>query len=536
MRVNYIPVCLATATSSRKFQNVKRFLRKYGIPIKLFICFILVLSLYLGGVLTYMFEQNFVYFRYPPYGISDIRGLVDKIESHETSRYGNFGVDLEYSKHTNNLKSPNRTVGYAAILEAIEQLQKNGDISNRIKPLDQFKDLDFLLDVNQSCSTQWNSNLVKNNHSSITSQSAGRDYVTIVVIVKSAVNYYERRESIRKTWYLNQMVGSYNFKTVFMVGACDQKNPVPAKLLTSKGLSVWTPENCRESIGEESRLYGDIIQSSGIDSYYNNTVKTFMTLRWIHERCSTDYVLAIDDDYVLEIENFLNYTSNIATEYLPLENDLPEPSRIVSIQLEQNVNTTLSGNQQLFDSSTQINNITSRSLEYTGNYILDKFRLIALQRQSKQYYWSGYLLDHVRPLRGYFSKWYISRENYPFDRYPTYLTGGMHMMSLKTARQLYYGTYFTSSYIYDDVYLGIVAEKVHIEPVSCPEFKCDINKYLKQKPIRPNSTNCLGVHDIPAKSLLKLWDYRKQYNNQLLLQQQVVNEQTNQVDFDALLN
>lgn len=450
-----------------------------------------MISLYFGGVITYVFEENYIHFRYPPYDIKDIRGLVDKIESYEAKEYGKFGVHM-----SDNEMQARKFSGFEAIAKAVDQLKANGDVGSKVNPLSQFKGLDFLIDANQSCAEQWkleSSQINPLSNRTSSQHSLDRDFVSILVIVKSAVNYFERRESIRKTWYLNGNIGSYKFKTVFFVGACDQINPVPAKLLQTKGFSHWTPAHCRDEIAKESKLFGDIIQSSGIDSYYNNTVKTFMTLRWIHERCPTDFALAIDDDYVVEIDNFLDYVATIAGEYLPSKIATPSSQ----------------------DATHQSTDPLS-----TDNYT------IALQRLGRQYFWSGYLLDHVKPLRSPFSKWYISRTDYCYDRYPTYLTGGMHLMSSKTARHLYYGTYFTQKFIFDDVYLGIIADRIHIEPESNPEFKCTIEYYLSQKPFRPNATRCSGVHDIPAKSLLKLWEIRRQISNGAII---------DDYDFDALL-
>lgn len=59
------------------------------------------------------------------------------------------------------------------------------------------------------------------------------------------------------------------------------------------------------------------------------------------------------------------------------------------------------------------------------------------------------------------NKWYVKRNVYPFDNYPTYCSGMAYLMSPDVARKLYKASETTRFYWVDDVYVtGILALKV----------------------------------------------------------------------------
>ena len=50
----------------------------------------------------------------------------------------------------------------------------------------------------------------------------------------------------------------------------------------------------------ESEKFNDLIQQDFTDTYYNNTLKTCMAIKWINNYCSNSkYYLLIDDDFYL---------------------------------------------------------------------------------------------------------------------------------------------------------------------------------------------------------------------------------------------
>ncbi|OWF54463.1 beta-1,3-galactosyltransferase brn-like [Mizuhopecten yessoensis] len=75
----------------------------------------------------------------------------------------------------------------------------------------------------------------------------------------------------------------------------------------------------------------------------------------------------------------------------------------------------------------------------------------------------GNLLKHSIPYRSRFSRWSVSLQQYPFDRYPPYLAGAVYLVSRDTANKMVFAFPYVKYLGIDDAYLGIVARKVGIE-------------------------------------------------------------------------
>lgn len=450
MRVRYQPICCVDElVKSRR----RSFLSRNCYRLIILLSVIVLISLYSAGIFSYLFEEDFTKFKYP-LEIENVNGLIEKID----------GSLVE------NGDSP-RVLNYTTIAGALDRIEKSDSRWIGIKPVPQFLNLSFLLDVRTKCEQQW-SHL---NHAS----------ATMIIVVKSAVNNYARRSAIRDSWYLNGTIGAISFKTAFMVGACHEKNPVPSSVM--KGSGSWSANDCNDNIVRESANFGDIIQSSGIDSYYNNTVKSFMTLRWLSEHCQSDFVLLIDDDYVLEIENLLDFMIDLDYKrYHPVD-----VSIVMKPALDQSV-----AKQSLIRSAQNHRIGQTRALE-------------SLPNLSKDYLYAGYLRDYVHPMRVLTTKWYITRKEYAYNKYPRFITGGAMLMTHKTVKHMHFVSYFTNAFKFDDVYIGILARKLGIEAIHADSFMCTLEDYMEANPTRADATTCIGVHDIEPADLAKLWQTRR---------------------------
>ncbi len=68
------------------------------------------------------------------------------------------------------------------------------------------------------------------------------------------------------------------------------------------------------------------------------------------------------------------------------------------------------------------------------------------------------------------SKWCVSLEEYPYHLWPPYVSAGAYVLSREALLEMYYASYFVKRFRFDDVYMGLVAKKVELEPFHCPEF------------------------------------------------------------------
>ena len=64
-------------------------------------------------------------------------------------------------------------------------------------------------------------------------------------------------------------------------------------------------------IQAEATKYKDIVQGDFLDTYFNNTLKSMMGLRWAAEQCPTArFYFFVDDDYYVSTRNVLRFLRN----------------------------------------------------------------------------------------------------------------------------------------------------------------------------------------------------------------------------------
>jgi hypothetical protein len=121
---------------------------------------------------------------------------------------------------------------------------------------------------------------------------------TLLVIVISAVDNFERRRMIRESWASKDgvMVAGNSVQVVFLVG------------LSSNQSTTLTLKN-------ESIVHRDIIQVNVNDAYSNLTSKSVAFLHWAHTHCpKVDWVLKCDDDNYVNGKFLLTLLNQLATK------------------------------------------------------------------------------------------------------------------------------------------------------------------------------------------------------------------------------
>ena len=120
----------------------------------------------------------------------------------------------------------------------------------------------------------------------------------LVILVKSALENFDRRAAIRDTWGFERRFSDVPVRTVFLLGSSADNDDGGGELAAK--------------VEEEHRLYGDLVQGDFRDAYFNNTLKSMMGLRWATELCPTSrFYLFVDDDYYVSVRNLLpSWSSN----------------------------------------------------------------------------------------------------------------------------------------------------------------------------------------------------------------------------------
>lgn len=115
----------------------------------------------------------------------------------------------------------------------------------------------------------------------------------LIIVVLSSVTNKPARMAIRDTW--GASASSLGVNVFFFLG-------------------TTLNEQIQLDIEEENDEYGDLLQCSVIDQYYNLTLKSLAMMNWVASQCSSGpvkFVLKIDEDMILNINSLLNFTKTI---------------------------------------------------------------------------------------------------------------------------------------------------------------------------------------------------------------------------------
>ena len=114
---------------------------------------------------------------------------------------------------------------------------------------------------------------------------------SIFIAVISAPDNFEKRNLIRQTWRKN-----LNSNHDGVMG------------LSGFAFSLGMTQNnmTQSKIDQESKMYGDIIQSDVLDSYKNLTLKLVGLFNWLYRNCAkADFVFKVDDDVYVNVRNLV---------------------------------------------------------------------------------------------------------------------------------------------------------------------------------------------------------------------------------------
>jgi len=120
--------------------------------------------------------------------------------------------------------------------------------------------------------------------------------ISVFVAVLSAASYYDQRQAVRNSWFLDPAVISGKVAVRFFVGHSHDAN-VAAHL------------------AEEHRKYGDIIQIQAPETYLNVCFKTFAMVETMLTHTTAKYLLKCDDDTFLRLDRLLPLMESTAAPF-----------------------------------------------------------------------------------------------------------------------------------------------------------------------------------------------------------------------------
>ncbi|GFQ92811.1 beta-1,3-galactosyltransferase brn [Trichonephila clavata] len=294
----------------------------------------------------------------------------------------------------------------------------------------------------------------------------GYENVAILFVIKSALYNENRRDVIRQSWGMENRFPDVNIKRIFTLGISEE--------------SV-----IQDKINEENEKHKDLVQAEFVDSYYNNTIKTIMGLKWVVHNCpKAQFIMFADDDMYISTRNLLKFIRN------PFNEKVNSREKRSILQTKEKDFAFYKISNITIKTAWRNRNLTRRNL-FEFNAIDDRL-------------FAGYVF-FSSPKRYKLSKWYVSLKEYPYSKYPPYVTAGAYVLSYNALVDLYYTSMYTQNFKFDDVYLGIVAKKCGISPLHNENF------YFWRKPYSKESySKVIASHgfDDPVE-LAKIWKEQK---------------------------
>uniref|UniRef100_W5N8H4 Hexosyltransferase n=1 Tax=Lepisosteus oculatus TaxID=7918 RepID=W5N8H4_LEPOC len=123
-------------------------------------------------------------------------------------------------------------------------------------------------------------------------EKCGED-IYLLMVVKSVITQYKRREAIRRTWGQEKEIRGKKIRLLFLLGT-DSKGEQQA--------------HHQKLLEYEDRVFGDILQWDFEDSFYNLTLKEVGFLKWFSIYCqSVPYIFKGDDDVFVNTVNVVEF-------------------------------------------------------------------------------------------------------------------------------------------------------------------------------------------------------------------------------------
>lgn len=116
--------------------------------------------------------------------------------------------------------------------------------------------------------------------------------------------------------------------------------------------------------------------------------------------------------------------------------------------------------------------------------------------------YAGYVFANASPMRHQISKWYISLNDYPYGKFPPYVAAGCYLLSPHSLRLFFMASKMFDIFKFDDIYLGILAYKLDIKPVSIES----VHYYPPSYYPSVYADEVIAAHDFPPARLLDVWD------------------------------
>lgn len=122
----------------------------------------------------------------------------------------------------------------------------------------------------------------------------------LLLVVKSLIPHFDRRQAIRETWGQAGVFANKTVATVFLLGNSLPDDHLPDLL---------------EMLGHEAELHKDILQWDYRDTFFNLTLKEVLFLEWFSQSCPhAHFILKGDDDVFVNTLQIINLLAGLSVK------------------------------------------------------------------------------------------------------------------------------------------------------------------------------------------------------------------------------
>jgi hypothetical protein len=146
--------------------------------------------------------------------------------------------------------------------------------------------------------------VVRNPYPKYIKECDSKSRLLILALVVIGADFFEKRQTIRQTWANRDSTSPSDFRVLFVIG------------LTSN-------HQVNAQINLEFQIYGDLLQSDYLDSYWMLTVKVMGAFKWVRECCPTvQYVLRINDHMQVNVFELIKHFKSLSLYMNSTKNNL----------------------------------------------------------------------------------------------------------------------------------------------------------------------------------------------------------------------
>ena len=252
--------------------------------------------------------------------------------------------------------------------------------------------------------------------------------------------------------YVHSAPGHYRRRTVIRQTWGNRLNVADGAVRVIFLLGRPDRSDMQDALGMEADLYGDIVQEDFVDSYRNLTYKAIMGLKWVSLHCThARFVLKTDDDV------FVNMF--VVVRHL-------------------------------------------RQLESTdGRPVRDLLQCMVWRR--------------MKVMRDPKSKWYISKEEYRPDFFPTYCSGLAFLLSTDVVVRMFDASLSLPFFWVDDFYVtGQLAQKVGVKHRSLSNaYNVRANYFREAFTDKEKQRTLMFGHVHDLNDFVEVWQQVVQYES-----------------------